>query len=346
MIYAETEASLIECIAKDSTVEIKNIFSEYEMVDYVFQYSRPPLKKNKLYISQDQLTVLVYVILQEKVDILKEIVSCWNCNSSNFFKKVDGRNCIHYACVTQGCECLKFLLTIDIVLNNLDAPTDDGLTPLLIACNNSLDHASLILNAKGPPMIFLGQKTSATDQKNVDVNVNAATRNGMTPLHIATYKNNRDLVNLLRLHHPDVTIKNNSGKNPLEYAKELGHREQLYQMLEEFYVPLPVNSETEVKLFNGTESETQLNAGIDSRLAKIESSVSRLAYLVSNLQSNNYSNVTQHSGSVTREHSVIFASQNERCCVCKSLNSTKCSICYKFYCSVCMMKELHSCICN
>jgi ankyrin repeat protein len=58
-----------------------------------------------------------------------------------------------------------------------------------------------------------------------NTNINEQNEEGWTPLHIACWKGQVDLVRELLLHGANVNIKNNLGCIPLHYACVAGHLE-------------------------------------------------------------------------------------------------------------------------
>ncbi len=62
-------------------------------------------------------------------------------------------------------------------------------------------------------------------------NINIQNNDGLTPLHIASFNNAKDVAKLLIDNGADINIQHNDGWTPLDIAKEFNHRE-IIELLE------------------------------------------------------------------------------------------------------------------
>jgi quinoprotein dehydrogenase-associated probable ABC transporter substrate-binding protein len=115
-------------------------------------------------------------------------------------------------------ESAKILLESGADVNSVSG--DDGLTPLMIAAGQTSP-------AEGA--MFLPGSTRPTDIARglIDrgANVNAQSKNGVTPLMIAATHNNAPMIGMLIDAGADVSLKNNLGQTASEVAEKNGNLE-------------------------------------------------------------------------------------------------------------------------
>lgn len=110
-------------------------------------------------------------------------------------------------------EIINLLISSGININQIDREGQSPLTLSILKCEKEI--VRVLLN------------------NNADVN-HQVPKDGNTPLHYAVNINRIDLIQMLLLRKPDLSIKNKNGQTPMEIATGLS-RTEIYQILAEEY---------------------------------------------------------------------------------------------------------------
>lgn len=152
-----------------------------------------------------RLDVLVRFIYSKAIDI-------------NLRNSVNGRTVLHYAVASGRREFIAFLLLQPDIDVNVESKTDG--TPLYMAIKRNPSLVSVLL-------------------KNKNINVNIPDSQGRTPLHLAAFELNADIVSLL-LRHPNVEVNRqthstdndcHNGWTALHYAALQGNIDSVLLLL-------------------------------------------------------------------------------------------------------------------
>lgn len=113
---------------------------------------------------------------------------------------------------------MRRLLALPSIRIN-SASTEDGSTPLYIACQNG--HLSVVEALLEVPDIgksSIEQAVRANEWLTHTVDVNIATTDGTTPLHVSCFKGHQKISRLLIEKGANVNCNQNQGGVPLHYA--------------------------------------------------------------------------------------------------------------------------------
>uniref|UniRef100_A0A8B9FD81 Uncharacterized protein n=1 Tax=Amazona collaria TaxID=241587 RepID=A0A8B9FD81_9PSIT len=137
-------------------------------------------------------------------------------------KDKNGRTPLHRAAEKGHSDAVKALLQSGAYLYSLDM---EGKTPFHLAAQNNHNESSL---AK-----MLLKAVNAGAQ------INAATKEFVTPLHVASQRGNTDAAQQLLHHKAHVNVKDKQLKSPLHFAAERGDRPMVEMLLSRDLSTLP-----------------------------------------------------------------------------------------------------------
>ncbi len=122
-----------------------------------------------------------------------------------------GNTTLHQACYQNQSEVVEALIRAGRV--DLDAPNDDGDTPLLMACQNQNVYlVEILLKAGADP-----------NRKLLD---------GFSPLHYAASGGNYPIARALLMGGGDSNLRNLDGETPLILAAREGHNDMTALLIE------------------------------------------------------------------------------------------------------------------
>ncbi|KAK8719995.1 hypothetical protein OTU49_013641, partial [Cherax quadricarinatus] len=145
----------------------------------------------------------------------------------------NGQTPLHYAAELQNARVTKMLLARHA---DVQATDNEGLTPLHYAAWFGKKDVVTVLLEHGADLTArdnLGQTPLhyAVDNEEVDLAItllnhgaetNAADNNGNTVLHLAARRRNVNMIEILLLYCPDMTLRNYQRKRPADIARESG----------------------------------------------------------------------------------------------------------------------------
>lgn len=173
---------------------------------------------------------------------LREVVSRLSIEKSS---DVFGNTPLHQAVYNGQSEIVRTLLAASGEM--LNAPNDNGETPLMIACMKAnLMTATLLIEAGADvdkallngtaPLHFAaqsGNKFIGRALLEAKASINVQNENGETPLIMAAQTGNNEFVSLLCEYHADVNLADNLQHTALHYASERGYNEIVEMLLVE-----------------------------------------------------------------------------------------------------------------
>ena len=239
---ASLQKQISEYIKYGNLEQIKELNISTEFIDVPLNYT------DNFYTSDDfsktpfvvitNPTLLVYSILCEKPEIVEYFLFEKNANP---LKYVDKWAPIHFAAATSDHRSLIILLRMKIVQENIDIPIIDekennGLfsTALHVAVTNGRYYQTILLSNSLPGVIednTLKDYSLADISDNQPANPLQLSSNGNSVLHIAAYKNDWEMIQILLNVCPDLEIKNTKGKTAIDVARENGHEQLVENML-------------------------------------------------------------------------------------------------------------------
>lgn len=169
-------------------------------------------------------TVVIYSILCEQPDILMFFL---NKFKPNLASNIDGWTPLHFACATKDVSCLKILLSIRTIQQNINMPilgetgpdNSNVTTPLCIAVSYGL-HETVLLLTQPFLKVSIPVSIKSTFKNEIKTSLRALT--GLTPLHVAVRNNDWDMCQiLLNCGDCDTSITDDQGRSPYDLAKEL-----------------------------------------------------------------------------------------------------------------------------
>ena len=174
------------------------------------------------------------LVKDNKLEILKRTLD-ESEDGNKLLHELDakGLHCIHIAAYVGEITMVNELIRRG---TDEDMKRPDGMTPLLIAAmRGTSKHGELVIslakagadvNIKGPMgftcMHFLCSKgqleplKALLEDKNIGLQINTRSQELNTPLHVAITNNNLEIALYLVSKGADKTVKNGSGKTPLE----------------------------------------------------------------------------------------------------------------------------------
>ncbi|EAX91318.1 hypothetical protein TVAG_065340 [Trichomonas vaginalis G3] len=181
-------------------------------------------------------TPVIFAIACEKSDVLYYFIENLHPDLSIC---CNGWAPIHYAAIIEDPRCMQILLKTEFVQTNVDFPIqsvlskDISLTALNIAVSYSRHGQALLLtqnfiqpefDLEGNRILF--KNTPVIDESSIlPADCLHKTVSGNTPLHIATYRNDWDMCQILMSVMPDVNVLNDKEQTPAELAKLYNHNE-------------------------------------------------------------------------------------------------------------------------
>lgn len=145
----------------------------------------------------------------------------------------DGKTPLHIAAEMGNTPIVAELLAHDVEIL-LNRPENTGCTPLSLACLSGREDTVKLLVEKGAALnrdgsfspVHAAAMTGNMNflrmfehNKGADIDWNATDRNGVTPIHYATYRNHKKAVQFLLSVKADPHIKDGRGRTASELAK-------------------------------------------------------------------------------------------------------------------------------
>lgn len=239
---ASLQKQISEYIKYGNIKQIKELNISPEFIDVPLNYT------DNFYTSDDfsktpfvvitNPTLLVYSILCEQPEIVEYLLFEKNASP---LKYVDKWAPIHFAAATSDHRSLSILLRMKVVQENIDIPIIDekgnnGLasTALHIAVTNGRYYQTILLSNPLPGII---EDNTLRDYSLTDISDNQPANplqlssNGNSVLHIAAYRNDWEMVQILLNICPDLEIKNTKGKTAIDIARENGYDQLVKNMI-------------------------------------------------------------------------------------------------------------------
>lgn len=303
---------------------------------------------------------IVLTILCEQIDILSYFI--FELHVSLFEKRTNGWTPLHYSCCTFNPSCFVRLLSIDYVQKEIDCPVDivsDNpsykTTALHIAVTNKYYSQALVLTRSFPDILYTydeaNKKYIKLDEPIKSTyphsNVNQISATGNTPLHIAVYLKDIDLISILIHGGADPYVPNSNGVHALDFAKMMSH--DIYILLKnKNIVPLDVLLEKylpqELRIKDNNHEETEkVEAEVNDEESydddEVDPTILDLEYKQESLQDmiqQLYLRIETLERNKNKEHLNI-------CSSCSVLTDNRCPKCKTLVCDACISGEMHKC---
>jgi ankyrin repeat protein len=251
----ETEEALINAIQNGDIESIKDMkLTPADINRRLFLHHRiPVVNQSEHYFFPELIdpTSVTYAIACEQVDILDYFIENL---SPDFSIPCNGWYPIHFAAYCQDPMILRLLLKFEYVQQNIDIPiieTQENsfghkTTALHIAVSNQR-HGQVIMLTQDLPVIKFNiyskrilEKDSPVSDDSSMQSANAAqlATSGNSSLHIAAYKNDWDMCQILLNAYSENQILNTREQTPCEVARSRGF-EELAQKIDEMDI-LPI----------------------------------------------------------------------------------------------------------
>lgn len=238
----ETEEKLINAIQKGDLESVKEMkLTSSDINRPLFLHHRIPIINNSDHFIFPELidpTPVSYAIACERVEILDFFIENL---SPDFSIPCNGWYPIHLAAYCKDPALLRLLLKFEYVQQNIDIPiieTQESksgykTTALHIAVSNHC-HGQALLLTQDLPCIKFGlnskrilEKDSpeADDSSMQPANPAQLTTGGSAPLHIAAFRNDWDMCQILLNAYEENQILNSREQTPSEIARSKGYDE-------------------------------------------------------------------------------------------------------------------------
>lgn len=287
-------------------------------------------------------TLVIYSILCEQPHILQYLLEKKNPDLSI---RVEGWAPIHYAAIVSDPSCLLLLLKCKFTHENPDYGIEftcyeknEKLTALHVAVSNHRYLNVYYLLNQYPEIQFGGDVV----EDHVVSDLSIRSPSGNTPLHIAVYQNDIDMVHLILNHIYQDECLNRFNQTPLQYAISLGKEE----------IALLLKGDTQLQSIDSILSKYDPNYGTndldisDDEPDEEESSMppQHMIHILQNEIERMRIEVQKVNDKVDNNTPVTIMKTN-LCCHCRDFNTQKCELCGNYYCGVCRMKpNYHPCL--
>ncbi|CDW86205.1 cd4-specific ankyrin repeat protein [Stylonychia lemnae] len=150
-----------------------------------------------------------------------------------------GLTALHYACSSGNQQVLDTIF-------NFNPDVNYGRTPLhMAASNNQITALNMLLN-----------------QPTIDIN--AQSSGGETALHKAIAFSSRESIEILMQHHPNLTLQNTSGFDPVQFSRISSPGNNLFNIVSQYlttlnYPPLLHLQQNQLQITDQEMSEEQGN---------------------------------------------------------------------------------------
>ncbi|KAK8866591.1 hypothetical protein M9Y10_009556 [Tritrichomonas musculus] len=225
----EVEIEILDAIRRGDIKKIESFPFNADGIDTHLSQSVetnvfPSISKVRLIEKVHGPTVVIYSILCEQPDILMFFLTKFNPDLTS---NIDGWTPLHFACATKDTSCLKILLSIRFIQQNINIPilsdvdqnTRDITTPLYIAASYGL-HETVLMLTQSTFHVTIPSPIKISFKNTIKTSIRAAT--GLTPLHVAVRNGDWDMCQiLLNCADCDTTITDNKERSPYDLAKEL-----------------------------------------------------------------------------------------------------------------------------
>lgn len=236
----EFEESIIKAIQDGKIDDVKMLQLTHAdvnrklIIHHKIPVQNPAL--NRVFPELIDPTPVIFAIACEKSEILYYFIENLKPDLSIC---CNGWAPLHYAAIIESPSCMQILLKTEYIQANIDYPVqsllskDTNLTALHIAVSFCRHGQALLLTQNFMQPEFnididriLFKNTPISDESaQQPADCMHRTMSGNTPLHIAAYRNDWDMCQILLLSVPDKDIINDKEQTPSELARFYGHNE-------------------------------------------------------------------------------------------------------------------------
>jgi ankyrin repeat protein len=220
------QQTIADAVIEGSLSDLKNCFIPKHMIDRrLLPHSdlkyTPKYNRDERYVQLAGPTVTMLAILCEQDELLDYILMNLGPDLS---VQVEGLTALHLAAIVKDPRPLQLLLRNQWIQENIDLPLNlpgiqpepgDFTTALHCAVNNRRYAQVLLLLSDFPDI------PDSDRPRYRPANADQRSANGSTPIYIAVYLRDSNLVRILLAANCDATIECRSGKSAVTLAMEL-----------------------------------------------------------------------------------------------------------------------------